>query len=392
MRAVPDAGPAAPAVAAAAPGPLAEPGTARDAAPPPPAPAPVRRPPAQVEPGPEEGAIRPAQPLDERVGGYAAASRATNTWRAYRGDVAAFERWCAAQAPPVAALPASPATLARYLADQAGRLRPATLARRCSAIAAAHDLAGHPSPTRDQQVKTVLAGIRRTHGTRPTRVQPARLDALRAILATLDPARLADARDRALLLIGFAGALRRSELAALTVGDLVEDHDGLRVFIARSKTDPDAVGATRGLAYGAHPASCPVRAWRTWLRRRTDAADLGAGAGPAADPTGPPPPAPALRPAASAFVPVDRHGRLGERGLSDRAIAKIIARRAEAAGLPGHWAGHSLRRGFATTGYAHGASELAIMRHGRWRSASAMRGYIEEGSVWTDNPTTRLGL
>ncbi|NMH97378.1 tyrosine-type recombinase/integrase [Pseudonocardia sp. K10HN5] len=347
-----------------------------------------------------ERRVQHPRDLDQAVGGYAAASRAANTWRAYRGDVAHFERWCAAQAPPVAALPASPATLARYLADLAATHRPATLARRCSAIAAAHDLAGYPSPTRDQQVKTVLAGIRRRHGTRPARVAPARLDAVRAILATLDPDRLADVRDRALLLIGFAGALRRSELAALTVADLVEDHEGLRVFIVRSKTDPDAVGTTRGLAYGAHPASCPVRAWRSWLLHRGEAAagraahpSAGPGSGSAAtDPADPLLLPPRDLPGAAAFVAVDRHGRLGQRGLSDRAIARIIARRADAAGLPGHWAGHSLRRGFATTGYANGASELAIMRHGRWRSSSAMRGYIEEGSVWTDNPTARLGL
>jgi integrase len=277
----------------------------------------------------------------------------------------------------------------------AGARRPATLARWCSAIAVAHDLAGHPSPTRDEQVRTVLAGIRRTHRTRPARVAPARPDDLRAMLSPLDPARPADARDRALLLIGFAGALRRSELAALTLADLVVDADGLRVFIAAGKTDPTAIGHTRGLAYGAHPESCPVRAWRAWLAHRlpSPASDEDA---PGAD--GPPPHSagtgtdPRYLPSAGAFVAVDRWGRLGTRALSDRSIARIIGARADAAGLTGHWAGHSLRRGFATTGYAAGASELAIMRHGRWRSSSAMRGYIDEGTVWTDNPTTRLGL
>ncbi|WP_308258923.1 tyrosine-type recombinase/integrase [Pseudonocardia sp. H11422] len=377
---------ATPALSPAAPS--ADPGAASEAGPPPGR--------ALALTSGHDRRLQDPQGLDHAVGGYAAASRAANTWRAYRADVAHFERWCAAQTPPASALPASPATLARYLADLAATHRPATLARRCSAIAAAHDLAGHPSPTRDHQVKTVLAGIRRAHGTRPARVQPARLDALRSILDTLDPDRLADVRDRALLLIGFAGALRRSELAALTLADLVEDPDGLRVFIARSKTDPEATGTTRGLSYGAHPASCPVRAWRAWVLRRADAAGRAA---PSPDPGAAPPaadpgqaPGRALPGAGPAFVPVDRHGRLGTRGLSDRAIARIIARRAAAAGLAGHWAGHSLRRGFATTGYANGASELAIMRHGRWRTASAMRGYIDEGSVWTDNPTARLGL
>ena len=95
---------------------------------------------------------------------------------------------------------------------------------------------------------------------------------------------------------------------------------------------------------------------------------------------------------APAFRVVDRHGNLGTKRLSDRAVADIVKRRALAAGLDGAFAGHSLRAGFATEGYAQGTPELAIMRHGRWRSASVMRGYVEEGSIWNDNAAARLGL
>jgi integrase len=280
-------------------------------------------------------------------------------------------------------MPATPATVAAYLAAHAASHRPSTLARWCSALAVAHDLAGHPSPTRDPAVRTVLAGIRRTHRTRPHRVAAPGPDQLRTLLAPLDPDQPRDARDRALILIGFAGALRRSELAALTLADLVLDTDGLRVFIAASKTDPTGTGHTRGLAYGTHPDTCPVRAWQAWLHHRHPRQ-----AGP--DRAGhPAPPAP---PAGSAFVGIDRWGHLATRGLSDRAIAAIISGRARAAGLPGHWAGHSLRRGFATTAYRAGTAEIALMRHGRWRSPAAMRGYIDEGTVWTDNPSRTLGL
>jgi integrase len=100
-----------------------------------------------------------------------------------------------------------------------------------------------------------------------------------------------------------------------------------------------------------------VRAWRRWLT------ESGIETGPA-------------------FRSVDRHGNLGVERLSDRAVADMVKRRALAAGLDGVFAGHSLRAGFATEGYAQGTPELAIMRHGRWRSASVMRGYIEEGSTW----------
>jgi site-specific recombinase XerD len=339
--------------------------------------------------------------------GYAAAARAPRTWQAYRADFHRFQAWCAAQTPPPPALPASPATVAAYLAAHATSHRPSTLARWCSALAVAHDLAGHPSPTRDPAVRTVLAGIRRTHRTRPHRVAAPGPDQLRTLLAPLDPAQPRDARDRALILIGFAGALRRSELAALTLADLVIDADGLRVFIAASKTDPTGTGHTRGLAYGTHPDTCPVRAWQAWLRHRHPGdrgQDRVGHPGTPGDPTTPAGTSPpttqdaaatlgtAAADTAAAFVGINRWGHLATRGLSDRAIAAIITARARAAGLPGHWAGHSLRRGFATTAYRAGTAEIALMRHGRWRSTAAMRGYIDEGTVWTDNPSRTLGL
>jgi integrase len=160
---------------------------------------------------------------------------------------------------------------------------------------------------------------------------------------------------------------RQMKLVALDVEDVSEDDGGLRLVLRRSKTEQDAEGATRGLPYGSHPATCPVRAWRRWL----DVSGIK---------TGP------------AFRSVSRHGRLGTKHLSDRALADIVKRRAAAVGLAGTFAGHSLRAGFATEAYAQGTPELAIMRHGRWRSASVMRGYVEEGSIWNDNAAARLGL
>lgn len=336
------------------------------------------------------------------VADYAAAARATRTWQAYRADFRRFRGWCEQQDPPVTPLPAAPATVAAYLAAHASSHRPSTLARWGSALAVAHDLAGHPSPTRDPGVRTVLAGIRRTHWVRPERVAAASPPELRTIVAGFEPGLARDARDRALILIGFAGALRRSELAALTLEDLVVDGDGLRVYIAGSKTDPTGTGHTRGLAYGGHPDSCPVRAWQAWLEHRVaglrhrqhqtpspgangaaDDADEHLQHGPDGD---------QAAATAAAFVRIDRWGNMGRTAISGRAIAQIVGQRAAASGLDGHWAGHSLRRGFATTAYRAGQAEIALMRHGRWRSSSAMRSYIDEGTVWLDNPTRSLGL
>jgi integrase len=314
--------------------------------------------------------------LEEQARSYARDSRARSTWRAYDGDMADFRRWCAAQQPARSALPAAPDTVALYLTALAPVRAPSTLRRRMAAISVAHQLAGLDSPTGHPAVRAVWAGIRRTHPVAPRKVRAARTPDIAALVAPRpdvstpseapEPG-LADARDRALLLLGFAGALRRSELVALDITDVTEDNDGLRLVIRRSKTDQDGEGVLVGLPYGSHPATCPVRAWRAWLTRS------GLTEGPA-------------------FRAVDRHGRLGPGRLSDRAVADMIKRRAAAAGLSGRFGGHSLRAGFATESYARGVPELAVMRHGRWRSAAVMRGYVEEGALWIDNAAARIGL
>ncbi len=149
--------------------------------------------------------------------------------------------------------------------------QPATLARRLAAIAAAHRDAGHPSPTRDPAVTAVLTGIRRARAHPPRRMRPLLLDDLRTLLTAMDcsrwPGGLTAARDSFVLLAGFAGALRRSELAALTIADLTwHPDDGIHVPIRASKTDQDAAGATIVLPYGRHPQTCPPCAALRWLR------------------------------------------------------------------------------------------------------------------------------
>jgi site-specific recombinase XerD len=305
--------------------------------------------------------------LEENARAFAHDSRAASTWRAYESDFADFRTWCEERVSPVESLPAAPASVALYItALTAKGLKPSTIRRRLASISVAHQVAGFEPPTRDARVRAVWAGIRRHQGMAPRKMRAARTKVITAMVAPLGDG-LADTRDRTLLLFGFAGALRRSELVSLDVEDVSEDDSGLRLVLRKSKTDQEAEGAIRGLPYGSHPATCPVRAWRRWL------AASGINTGPA-------------------FRSVSRHGRLGTKHLSDRALADIVKKRATAVGLAGVFAGHSLRAGFATEGYAQGTPELAIMRHGRWRSASVMRGYVEEGSIWNDNAAAKLGL
>jgi site-specific recombinase XerD len=189
-------------------------------------------------------------------------SRAESTWRAYGSDLRHFQAWCSEH--HLNALPAEPLTVATYLAALESSHKPSTIRRRLAAISVSHQLAGFETPTADAGVKNVWAGIRRRKGTASRKVRATRTKVINTLVAPLGN-RLINVRDRALILIGFAGPLRRSELVAFDVDDVAEDADGLVLSIRQSKTDQEAEGEIRGLSYGSHPTTCPVRAWRGWM-------------------------------------------------------------------------------------------------------------------------------
>ena len=192
-----------------------------------------------------------------RASDFARAENAANTRRAYRSDIAAFQAWCAGRG--VAALPAAPEVVAAFLSAEADRgVKASTIGRRVAAIRYAHRLADLPVPTDDERVRAVVRGIRRTFGIAKRPKTPATNDRLLAIGNT--PAAL---RDRALLLLGFAGAFRRSELVALDLADIEETVEGLRVTIRRGKTDQEGAGATVAIVRGS--VACPAEALKAWL-------------------------------------------------------------------------------------------------------------------------------
>src|SRR5271154_990877 len=162
------------------------------------------------------------------------ASKAENTLRGYRSDWRNFVAWCEAHG--VCPLPALPEVVASYIAECAGRLKVGTIQRRLNAIAEAHKATGLDSPTSAGMVRNTLKGIRRSLGTAPAQKAPALTNDIRAMIGVTD-AGLIGLRDRALILLGFAGAFRRSEVVGLDVADLDFGHDGLTVTLRRSKTD-----------------------------------------------------------------------------------------------------------------------------------------------------------
>jgi integrase len=259
------------------------------------------------------GAVTPLAELAERARSYARSAKAANTLRAYESDLRHFGAWCEARG--FGAFPAQAETVALYLVDHAGRLAVSTLRRRLAAISEAHRAGRFSNPTIDPAVRITWAGIRRTHGKAPAAKEAAVTDVVGAFVDKLSDS-LIDVRDRAALLIGFAGALRRSELSALDVADVIETAEGLKVTVGRSKTDQEAEGSTIGITYGSKLSTCPVRSWRTWLGRS------GIEDGPA-------------------FRRLS-HGRVRAERIAGDGIARMVKRRAEAAGYaPELFSGHS---------------------------------------------------
>jgi integrase len=314
-------------------------------------------------PSPTE--IGPLAEIADRASDFISHSKAGNTVRAYRADWAHFESWC--QVHGQISLPAAPETVALYLTDLAATHRPATLTRRLSAISQAHQIAGFETPTGSAKIRLLMAGIRRTKGTAKSAKSPVLVDDLTRMVSRL-PDGLIGIRDRALLLIGFCGGFRRSELVALDVADAAFTRDGLVLTIRRSKTDQESEGRKIGIPYAAHAETCPIRSLQDWLEKS------GITEGPI-------------------FRPINRHGRMAAIRLSPAAVADVVKRYAAAVGLKaGDFAGHSLRSGLATSAAMAGASERSIMNQTGHRSLNMVRRYIRDGSLFRENAVAVVGL
>lgn len=320
-----------------------------------------------VEQPSEPGPLATLAPEVGRAGAYAAASRAENTRKAYASDLRSFAAWCAERG--LCPLPAQGATVAVYLAHMAdGGSKVSTIGRALVAISQAHKLAGHDSPRSHRAVQETFKGIRRTLGTAQKGKAPLMVDALRRSVEAL-PVGLSGLRDRAVLVLGFATAFRRTELVGLDITDLAFGSDGIIVDLGRCKTDQEGKGRQLGVPYGSNPATCPVRAVRAWV----DAAAITSG---------------------PLFRAINRHGKVSPKRLSDGSVATIVKEAAERAGLdPKVFAGHSLRSGLATSAAKAGKSERAIMRTTGHKSVAMVRKYIKDAELFgSDNAASGIGL
>ncbi len=231
-------------------------------------------------------------------------------------------------------MPALPTTVGWYLSDRASTLKTSTLQLRLSAITQAHRLAGCEFDTKDPGIKEVWSGIKRANGTAQEGKAPVMTEDLRSMVAAL-PEGLLGARDRALLLLGFAGAFRRSELVGLDIKDLELTPDGLVITLRSSKTDQEAEGTVKGIPYGSHPETCPVRAVQAWLE-----------AGVIED--------------GALFRSITRYGRINGR-MSDKAAAR-------------------------------GVNTFSIMDQTGHRRTDTLKKYVRMGNLFRNNAAAQVGL
>ena len=315
------------------------------------------------------GALELASDRD-RVRETARESKAPRTLHEYTRALRSFAGWCQTRsldprpADPVAA--ADVVTLYLQHRFDAGRKR-STVEQDLAAIAWAYQDAGLSSPSKHPVVRAFVSALRRRYAARGSQVEQKAAATDRELVEMLGalPATSTGVRDRALLLIGWAGAFRRSELAALDRADVAEDRDGLVVTLRRSKTDQEGAGLAKAIPFGPTADRCPVRSLRAWLE-------------PAAITEGP------------VFRAVDRHGHVSRRAMDPGSIARAVRRAATLAKLTAPqgsagFSGHSLRAGFVTSAARRGCSEATIMAQTGHKSTMTLRGYIRRATPFQDN-------
>jgi integrase len=285
------------------------------------------------------------------VSAYVAASMARNTRRAYQSDLRAFMAWGGT-------VPCVPETVVAYLVVHAAQFSPFTLHRRLVAIGRAHSILGHANPCKSELVRMTLRGIWRMHGRPQRQVQPMLREDVLAMLPHMKGPR--GIRDRALILVGFAGAFRRSELVALQQSDIAFVKEGLTATIRRSKTDQEGIGRKVAIPY-ARSHACPVKALSAWLEH-------------AAIRCGP------------VFRPVKKGGAIGRDALSPQSVALIVKQYASKAGLDiRDYSGHSLRAGLITSAAKAGVSTWKIREQTGHKSDAMLQRYIRDAGLFDGN-------
>jgi len=282
-------------------------------------------------------------------------SKSENTLRAYQSDYNDFSLFCAKNG--FQAMPTQPKILALYITHLSSFSKYSTLKRRLASISILHKTKGHYIDTKHPVIMENLMGIKRIKGSNQKGKKPLLINDLKVLIQSIDQSKEKDIkkiRDKALILIGFSGGFRRSELVNIEYEDIEFVAEGVKIFVKRSKTDQSGEGMTKAIPYFDNENFCPVKAIKKW----TEIIDL-------------------------------KRGKVFN--ISDKSVALIIKKYANHAGLDSHkYAGHSLRSGFATSTAESGAEERSIMAMTGHKSTEMVRRYIKEANLFKNNALNKI--
>ncbi len=281
-------------------------------------------------------------------------SKANNTLRAYQSDFKDFSTFCSKNG--FSSLPTNPKIVALYITNLSKSSKFSTLKRRIASISVIHKLKGHYLDTKHPIIMENLHGIKRTLGSRQKAKKPILINDLKLIIQVIDKDKI---RDKALILTGFAGGFRRSELVNIFFEDVEFVNEGVKILLRRSKTDQTGEGIIKAIPYFDNKEFCPVTTLKNYIEYKKS-------------------------------LKIS-HGRIFE--ISDKSVALIIKRYANKAGLDSSkYAGHSLRSGFATTAAEFGAEERNIMAMTGHKTTQMVRRYIHEANLFKNNALNKIKI
>jgi len=284
-------------------------------------------------------------------------SKATNTLRAYKADFKDFSAFCVKNG--LSSMPTEPKILSIYLTHLASNSKFSTLKRRIASISVIHKIKGHYLDTKHPIIMENLHGIKRARGTNQKAKKPILINDLKSIINKIDEINQSEKRkfrDKALILVGFSGGFRRSELVNIDYGDLEFVSEGVKIFIKRSKTDQSGEGMVKAIPYFDNKLFCPVTKLKDWI----DFSEM-------------------------------KSGKIFE--ISDKSVALIIKKYVSLSGLdPNKYSGHSLRSGFATSAAEFGVEERNIMAMTGHKTTQMVRRYIQEANLFKNNALNKIKM
>ncbi len=280
-------------------------------------------------------------------------SKADNTLRAYQSDFRDFSSFCSKNG--LSPIPTQPKIIALYITHLSKTSKFSTLKRRIASISVIHKLKGHYLDTKHPIIMENLHGIKRTLGSRQKAKKPLLINDLKLIIKAIDKEKI---RDKSLILLGFAGGFRRSELVNILHEDLEFVPEGMKILIKRSKTDQSGEGIVKAIPYFDNQEFCPVLTLRDYINKK---------------------------------ILKKNQDKIFE--ISDKSVALIIKKYAQKAGLDSSkYAGHSLRSGFATTAAEFGAEERNIMAMTGHKTTQMVRRYIQEANLFKNNALNKIKI